>query len=149
MDISKYNKADVLRLLYNRAKVQGMGFLQARPGDMTKEEATDLIHQRSSLHQRSRLYFDYLFGRVMKVDLSNNELDTRLYNRDNGPGAAEKAIEGLDIGLDISCSICKYEDDGICSNWAEPQLKNGKCALYEPAIGGNIAQHKPKRMIQI
>jgi len=144
MDISKYNKADVLRLLYNRAKVQGMGALHARPGDMSKEEATDLINQRSSLHQRSRLYFDYLFGRVMKVDLSNNELDTRLYNRDNGPGAAEKAIERLDI----SCSICKYEDDCICSNWAEPQLKNGKCALYEPAIG-NTAQHKPKRMIQI
>jgi sarcosine oxidase delta subunit len=29
----------------------------------------------------------------MKVDLSTDELRTYLYNRDNGDGAAEKAIE--------------------------------------------------------
>lgn len=40
-------------------------------------------------------YFDYLNGKVLKVDLSTDELDTFLYNRDNGPDAAEKALEPL------------------------------------------------------
>lgn len=88
MDISKYDKADVLRVLYNRAKVQGLGFLHWTPEDMTKVEAEELL--------QADLYFDYLFGRVMKVDLSRDELDIRLYNRDNGPGAAEEAIEELE-----------------------------------------------------
>lgn len=39
-----------------------------------------------------RIYFDYLQGRVMKVDLAGDELDPRLYDRDNGEGAARRAI---------------------------------------------------------
>jgi len=95
MDISKYNKADVLRVLYNRSKVQGMGIFNAQFGDMSKEEAEAIIQSGIS-EWAVNLYFDYLFGRVMKVDLSKDELDTRLYNRDNGPGAAEKAIAVLE-----------------------------------------------------
>jgi hypothetical protein len=38
MDISKFDKADVLRLLYNNAKPLGMGFLDDTPEDMTKEQ---------------------------------------------------------------------------------------------------------------
>lgn len=87
MNISKYNKADVLRILYNNSKPQGMGFLHFDPIDMTKKQAQDLLDDLGPLK-----YFDYLKGRVMKIDLSNDELDTRLYNRDNGIDAAEKAI---------------------------------------------------------
>ena len=87
MDISKFDKADVLRLLYNNAQVLGMGILQARDGDMTHEEASELL--------RTETYFDYVHGRVMKVDLSGDNLDTGLYNRDNGQGAAERALAPL------------------------------------------------------
>ena len=92
MDISKYDKADVLRVLYDNAHPQGMGFLHFQPGNMSKEEAYKLLKAHPSVNS----YFDYLSGRVMKVDLSGNELDTGLYNRDNGPDAAEKAIASLD-----------------------------------------------------
>lgn len=88
MDISKYDKVDILRVLYDNAKPQGMGFLHYHPGNMTFAEAHILL--------KNGTYFDYLSGRVMKVDLSGNELDTRLYNRDNGSDAAEKAIASLD-----------------------------------------------------
>jgi hypothetical protein len=84
MDISKCDKADVLRVLYNRARVQGMGFLNSRAGEMTKGEATELLKECT--------YFDYLYGRVIKISMKTDELDTGLYNRDNGPMAAEKAI---------------------------------------------------------
>jgi hypothetical protein len=39
--------------------------------------------------------FDYLKGRVMKVNLTNDTLYTRLYDRDNGPGAARIALAPL------------------------------------------------------
>lgn len=43
---------------------------------------------------RSQDYFDYLKGRVLKVDLSNPDcFDERLYDRDNDYGAADRAVE--------------------------------------------------------
>lgn len=90
VNIRGLDKADVLRVLYNNARVQGMGFLQALPGDMSKEDAQELVKDRHNP------YFDYLHGRVMKVDLSSDEeFDPRLYDRDNGSGAAERAIGSL------------------------------------------------------
>lgn len=86
MNIAKLNKAGVLAALYNNARVQGLGVFQAKSGDMTIKEAQKILNS-------GQTDFDYLYGRVMKVDLSNDELDTWLYNRDNGDGAAEKAIE--------------------------------------------------------
>lgn len=89
MDISKYNKAEVLAALYNNSKPQGFGFMQSSPLDMTKSEAEELLSQST--------YFDYLQGRVMKICLEpdTTELDTRLYNQDNGHKAAERAIESI------------------------------------------------------
>ncbi len=88
MDISKMNKAEVLATLYNNARTQGMGILHYTPEDMTKEEAQKLLDD-------GQTYFDYMKGRVMKIDLSKDELNTRLYNRDNGENAAEKALAVL------------------------------------------------------
>tara|TARA_Y100000310_G_scaffold339975_1_gene434332 strand:- start:566 stop:850 length:285 start_codon:yes stop_codon:yes gene_type:complete len=87
MDISGLDKAAVLAALCNGGKTQGRGFLSGGFGqDMTREQAQELLDS-------GQTYFDYVNGRVMKVDLSTDELDTRLYDRDNGHGAAERAIE--------------------------------------------------------
>ena len=80
IDISRKDKAQVLAALYNASRPIGLGFLQYDPTPMTVEEARELLKQTT--------YFDYLKGRVMKVDLSGDELETRLYDRDNGDGAA-------------------------------------------------------------
>jgi len=90
IDLAKYDKAEVLAALYNHSKPQGMGFLHYEAVDMTKEEAQELLDD-----SRFRQYFDYLKGRVMKVDLSGGKLDPRLYDRDNGEGAAARAISTL------------------------------------------------------
>ncbi len=84
IDISKMNKAEVLMKLYNAARPLGLGHLHYTPDDMTIEEAHELLKEQT--------YFDYLNGRVMKVDLSGDILDTWLYDRDNGPGAAKRAL---------------------------------------------------------
>jgi len=87
ISIKGLDKAEVLAALYNRARPQGMGFLQWTPQDMSIEEAKETLQYGP--------YFDYVQGRVMKVDLSKDEFDSSLYDRDNGLGAAEMVIARL------------------------------------------------------
>ena len=88
IDIGSLDKAQVLVALYNASKQRGLGFLDARGRDpLTVGEARRLLEETE--------YFDYLQGRVMKVDLSGKYLDTWGYDRDNGPGAAERALRGI------------------------------------------------------
>lgn len=88
VDIRGLNKATVLAALYNASHPQGLGFLQYDPSDMTVSEAETLL--------QSYTYFDYLKGRVMKVDLESDEsFNEALYDRDNGIGAAQRVIDRL------------------------------------------------------
>jgi hypothetical protein len=87
IDLKGANKAEVLVALYNNSRPLGMGFLHFDPKPMGVEEAERLLGIGS--------YFDHLKGRVMKVDLSKDSLDPWLYDRDNGDGAAARALEGV------------------------------------------------------
>ncbi len=79
----------VLAALYNKAQVQGMGIFHSEPGPMTPEAAGLLL-------KAGVRYFDYLKGRVMKVDMY--DLDLRLYVRDNGQWAVDAAVlDALDM----------------------------------------------------
>lgn len=82
------NRAKVLAALYNASQPLGMGILHYDPTPMTAEEAQALLDS-------GQTYFDYVKGRVMKVDLSSDQLETWLYDRDNGQGAAERAINSI------------------------------------------------------
>lgn len=101
VSIKGLNKADVLAALYNASKPQGAGFMDFDPHLMAREEAAELLSQEAEgLQLPYRLYFDYVKGRVMKIefgfgDANSDVLTTRLYDRDNGPGAAARAIEDL------------------------------------------------------
>lgn len=101
MDRTGLTDAQVLAALYNSAQPLGRGFLHYKPGDMTVEEAEKELGTGDDVTQMfnkpvSR-YFDYLHGRVLKVDVSKNPLSLELYNRDNGSGAGEAAVR--DAGL--------------------------------------------------
>jgi hypothetical protein len=87
INIKDLNRADVLAALYNASKPQGMGFMHYDPTPMRREEAEALLKQGKR--------FDYLKGRVMKVELSGNEFDPWGYDRDNGPGSAKAALNSL------------------------------------------------------
>jgi hypothetical protein len=80
------DKARVLAALYNHSRPQGMGFLHYDPKPMTIDEARLIGTDH---------YIDYLKGRVMKVYLREDTLDTFLYDRDVGHGAAENVINKL------------------------------------------------------
>ncbi|MBI2462654.1 MAG: hypothetical protein HYV65_00180 [Candidatus Spechtbacteria bacterium] len=93
------NKGNVLAALYNASRPQGMGFLQYDPKPMTLEEAEYLLQRMTD--------FDYIKGRVMKVDLSGDVLDTWGYDRGNGDGAAEQAISELRSTGDVNSVVAQ------------------------------------------
>lgn len=84
IDLTGLDKADVLVALYNASKPQGVGIWYFDPAPMTVDEARVLLE--------SSTYFDYIKGRIMKVDLSGDTLGVQWYDRDNGPGVAERVI---------------------------------------------------------
>jgi hypothetical protein len=112
ININGLPKEKVLAALYNASKQQGVGFLQAAGAKtITEAEAAEEIQHVKDNYARInaevaernpdakpqpvRLYFDYLRGRVMKVDITGDELDPWGFDRDNGEGAAERALRAL------------------------------------------------------
>ena len=86
IDTKGLSRGAVCAALYNASKPQGLGMLHFDPKPMTELEA-ELVLATSA-------YVDYLKGRVMKVDFSDDKgFDERLYDRDNGHGAAQRAID--------------------------------------------------------
>lgn len=95
VNIENLPHAEILAALFNNSHPVGMGILAAihGPRELSVEMAQEIIDERGG----KSIYFDYLFGRPLKVDLSNGrELDPRLYDRDNGgPGTAAHLIGEL------------------------------------------------------
>ncbi len=104
IDISGLDRATVLAALYNGARPQQSGFAAYDPEPMDTEMAGGLLGGRN--------YFDYVQGRVMKVDLDGETLDPYLYDRDNGEGAAFMVIQSLRAGMppdnEITRRLHKY-----------------------------------------
>ena len=87
VSIEGLDKAEVLAALFNGARTQGLGFLQPSSGAMETPEARELLKRGAG--------FDYLKGRVLKVNLSEDNFDPWGYDRDNGQGAAEGVVTAL------------------------------------------------------
>ena len=94
VNINGLDRADVLRVLYNAAKPHGLGVLEHDSAEMTREEAEGLLSHRDS--------FDYVHDRIVKVSLAKGagSFNPRRYDRDNGQGAAERAVSPLRQGTD-------------------------------------------------
>ena len=88
IDITGLDKAEVLHVLYQKARYKGLGLYAA----VIKYSVEDA---RRDYEASECKYFDYLYGRVIKVDLSKDSFDSWLYDRDNGIHAAEEAINKL------------------------------------------------------
>lgn len=103
IDVSDIDPEVLLAGLYNRSFVMGMGIFQAQPGNMTLEEAQEYLNGKVEPDYVGRAleggtgarYFDYLNGRVMKVEINGKTLQEGLYDRDMGEGAAQKVIDNI------------------------------------------------------
>ena len=90
INIEGIDKAQLLAALWNASQPLGMGFMDPRSGgEMSVEQAQEVINQTP------HLYFDYVWGRVMKVNLATLEMDPWLYDRDNGEGSAALVVRSL------------------------------------------------------
>ena len=94
INIAGMDKAELLAALYKNSQPLGLGFLQADANPMTRDEAAEIMRDQG-------LYFDYLKGRVMKINLEGDELNPWGYDRDNGQGSVASVIENLKNGLEI------------------------------------------------
>lgn len=92
INVSGISPAKLLAALYNNSVPVGFGILQAQHSPMTDEQAEREFNTRA---RNGRAYFDYLHGRVMKVEIGGDELDPRLYDRDLGQGAAARVVASL------------------------------------------------------
>lgn len=93
VNIKDLDKAEVLFALWRGSHAQGMSFLGMVNGCLTLEKAKDIVNE---LKENNRpLYFDYVMGHVIKCDITGDEFDDRLYDRDCGEGRAAEVIEAL------------------------------------------------------
>ena len=88
IDVKGIPKAELLAGLYNRSKPQGLGFLDYKAEKMSIEEAEAIIEEEG-------YSYDYLIGRVIKINIGRDEIDPSLYDRDNGKGAAQSVVDEL------------------------------------------------------
>lgn len=119
VDIKGLDKAEVLLALWNSSRMQGMSFLGYNH-EMTLKYARECIEQarQTGIKGEEEIYFDYLNGKVMKIDLAPDEIDPRLYDLDNGDGAAQTAIDNLRL------SKCSNEDRDVELSDVCAALKN-------------------------
>jgi hypothetical protein len=101
VDITGLDKNEVLAALYNRSRPQGMGFLHYDAKPWTAEDARKYIEQTlehfSTIgYSSANAYsFDYVNGRVLKVNIADDTFSPHMYDRDNGAGAAQEVIDTL------------------------------------------------------
>lgn len=115
------SRGEVLAALFNEAKPQGLGMLHFCPRKMNPDEGEHMFLQGD--------YFDYLEGRVIKTEIKRGQdwIDATLYDRDNGDGAAQRAVENL-----------RAEKDGRSPNAGVPLvfMKADRKPFDRPGIKG-------------
>lgn len=89
VDIKGLDKAEVLKALWDGSHTQGYSGLFG-PQELSLDDARKMIEKCND-----DLYFDYVYGRVIKCNLSGDSFKSYLYNRDCGTGAAERIIDAL------------------------------------------------------
>jgi hypothetical protein len=98
ISIKGLDKAAVLCALFNGAKQIGAGAIFHPEGahHMTPEAAVKYLalgdDNARHFNTVPTLNFDYLLGRPLKVDLSQDDLYIAIYDHYNGQGAAQKAL---------------------------------------------------------
>lgn len=93
ISIKGLDKAEVLHELWKNSHSQGMSAMFCKE-ELSLEQCKELV-KGINPNIRDSGYFDYLAGRVMKIDLSTDEINPYLYDRDNYEGAAENVISKL------------------------------------------------------
>lgn len=100
IDVRDIDRAELLAALYNATRPVGRGAMHDLCRDMTVAEArVALEEQRQQQRGLGRLgiiaYFDYLYGRPIKLDVEQDALDFYNYDDDAGAGTGKRVVEAL------------------------------------------------------
>ncbi len=90
IDITGIPKHTVLKALYDNSRPLGMGFIQEAQGVLDEDGIKRWVDAAGP-----GLRFDYVQGRVVKVCLAENSFGPSGYDRDNGEGAAARAVDSI------------------------------------------------------
>ncbi len=112
LDISKFEKEEVLAALVNGANAKNVPeigfFLKVfKLEPFTVQKAKKLITSIRKIEGQRNLYFDYVDARPLKIDLNTDELDTRLYDLNNGKDAAWEVLQELADKKGVNLKIIK------------------------------------------
>jgi len=93
MIVTESNLFDIVAALHNETRPVGMGFVNAT-GPITADDARADLGERV---RNGRIRLDYYRGRPLKVLLQvGEEVNLRLFDRDAGVGAGERALRVLE-----------------------------------------------------
>ena len=84
LNIQGYDKVNLLYALWNNV-LPARFFAGRSPPSFDRRRAATAVLS----------YIDYYDGRCIKCDLSGNEVNPRLYDRDAGPGAFARVLAAL------------------------------------------------------
>jgi len=88
INIEGLDKAKVLKVLYDNAKVLGHGFLDNTGDNIGLGKAEELLSDSYK--------FDYVHGKMLFIDLSSDiEFDGTKYDKSNGTGKAQSAVDSV------------------------------------------------------
>lgn len=112
ISIAGLDKAELLAAFFNASRPMGMGVLQAvyGPTVMTREDAlrifdegtTDYPHMPNINGPNTNLYFDYVYGRPLKINLKEDTMSTALFDRDNGEGRGQEVINSVRLSTALT-----------------------------------------------
>lgn len=97
VSIKGLEKGDVLLALWKRSKCQGLSYYDLPWGP------SPLCHFEIKRRQKLGipLYFDYYAGKIIKCDITGDEFDSTLYDRDIGGRGSSKGYRSIKIGTSI------------------------------------------------
>lgn len=131
--LNNVTREAALAALFNRAKPQGLGTLQYDKGHvMTEIEA--------KFYLMGGDYVDYLEGRVIKVDFKDTEeIDTTLYDRDNGKDAGEAAMFFARYSHNVIDNYTMFLPFRIMGHKVKETHVEGTIAFeYDGVMGGSL-----------
>lgn len=105
LDIRGIDKNELLAGLFNASTPRGLGFIDPDNNKpMTAKDAD------AHLRENTTTYFDYLNGRLIKIDIGGDYIETSRYDQCNGEGAAERVVNALKARQNVAFAASAPSD---------------------------------------
>lgn len=107
VDITGLDKAMVLVALVSGAEICNNGWMDKDCyKQLTLDKARKLLKEKDATY----CHFDFVHGRAIKVTFNENNFSSFFYDRENGQGAAQNAVDRLRrLGFELPKKLSFWE----------------------------------------